>query len=253
MWNLMQSKRLRFAIVQVVTGSLVALALPTPAQAGVLDDVFDRVFGDGPNPYQRCAADLTRSRISSNEAAIACSQALRPDDLGVCVQRTTQSGVAGGDALSVCRFVRRPVDASTCVADIRRQAAQATLANVLNGCRSSLLPVQFSRCVVGLNRNLRLATDTAIAQCISAGDPNDLPQTSIPIGAPPQIPVQTNPNDTTPGGTTPGFTTPGSTAPGSTTPGFTTPGSTTPGGTAPGSTTPVPPTTRPGTVTPQRF
>ena len=181
----------RLPVAQVITASLVALAMPVaPARSAVLDDLFER---PGPNLYRRCAEDLTRAKVSTTETADACSKAFRPDDLGVCVRRMTEVQVAGPDALSVCRQVRRPLDASTCVVDIGRKATQTVFADVLDNCRRSLLPVQFSQCVVGLNQKLKISTKDAIDSCINATDrPNDVLPVSIPgSNLPPQIPTTT--------------------------------------------------------------
>ena len=228
--NWLQSRGLRWGVAQVITASLVALVIPaTNARAAILDDVFIRP-GVPDADYDRCARDLLRAKVASADVADACAKALRPKDLGVCVDRIVATNVSGSDALSVCRNVRRPVEASTCVVDIRRKAAETALVDVLDSCRRSLLPERFSKCVVDLNRELKLATKQAIDTCIDASDRAvDLPPTTLPA---PTAPAPTTPAPTTPAPTTPAPTTP------------------TPPATTPAPSQPLP---RPGTVTPQRF
>ena len=181
--NLVSLKGLRLAVAQIVTASLIAIALPaTPAKA---------LFGRAINPYTSCAADLTRAKVSAAEAANACGQALKPDDLGTCVNRIVDEKVAGSDALSVCRQVRRPVDAASCVVGIRRGVTDTAIVDVLDSCRRSLLPQTFSDCVVGLNSQLKVGGKQAISSCLDASDrPRDLLPTFIPIGK--EIPIPTH-------------------------------------------------------------
>ncbi len=183
--NLVSLKGLRLPIAQIVTASLIAIALPmAPAQA---------LFGGARKPYESCAADLTRAQVSAADAASACGQALRPDDLGTCVNRIADQKVSGADALSVCRQVRRPVEAASCVVGIRRGVLDTAIVDVLDSCRRSLLPQTFSDCVVGLNRQLKVGGKQAIASCLDTNDrPRDLLPTFIPLGNP--IPIPTTPS-----------------------------------------------------------
>ncbi|MBW4445154.1 MAG: hypothetical protein KME10_29045 [Plectolyngbya sp. WJT66-NPBG17] len=232
MRNLMQSMGMRSAIASIVGASLVGLSMPV--KAGVLDDVFIRPGVDEAN-YDACARDLTRGKVTAAIAADACAKAIRPRDLGICVDRITRNNISGDDALAVCRQVRRPVEAATCVVDISRRAPSTATVNVLDSCRRSLLPERFSKCVVDLSRELKLTTDQSIANCIDATDRDrDLVPTVLP-GSTTTPPVSTPPSGST--SPTPPVS-PGQTSP--------TPPRTTPGSTTPGSTTP-------GTVTPQRF
>jgi hypothetical protein len=201
-------KYLQLSVAGVFAVGSVAIA--QSAYSAVLDDVFDRIFGKGPNPYRQCAETLARAKVAPTEAAAACSNAVRPEDLGVCVRRMGEVKVAGPDALGVCRQVRRPVEAATCVVDISRKATQTAFADVLSACRQSLLPERFSQCVVGINQELKLTTRQAIDSCISAVDtPRDVLPTFIP-GA--TVPPATVPAPTTPSVPTP-TTNPGSTPP----------------------------------------
>ncbi len=240
MRNLMQSMGMRGVVASLVGGSLIGLAMPV--RAAVLDDLFIRQtpgVDEGDAEYNACARDLARGRVSPAVAADACSKAIRPKDLGICVDRITRNSISGDDALAVCRQVRRPVEAANCVVDVSRRAPSTATVNVLDGCRRSLLPERFSKCVVDLSRELKLTTDQSIANCIGVTDrATDLVPTVLP------------------GSTT---ISPGSAAPGSTPPTTTAPNPPV----SPGRTSPVPPTrppgsitprqTTPGTVTPQRF
>lgn len=183
--NLMNLKRLRLPVAQIVTVSLVAIALPiAPAKA---------FFGSDRRDYESCAADLTRAKLSAAEAANACGQALRPGDLGTCVNRIADEKVSGSDALLVCRQVRRPVEAASCVVGIRRNVSDTAIVDVLDSCRRSLLPQTFSDCVVGLNSQLKVGGKQAIASCLDASDrPFDLLPTFIPLGN--EIPIPITPS-----------------------------------------------------------
>lgn len=229
MWNLMQSRSVRFSIVPLVIGSLMAVS--APAKAALLDDVFFRNTVDEAD-YDNCARALADAKIAPAEAASACANALRPKDLGVCVTRINRNNISGADALSVCSQVRRPVDAATCVVNIRTKAAQTALVDILDSCRRSLLPDRFGKCVVDLHTELKLPTKQAIDTCIDATDrAQDLPPTPLPSGS------VTPPATTIPAPTTP---TPSPSTP--------TPSTSTP---TPPTTTPAPAAPRPGT--PQRF
>lgn len=236
-WNLMQSKKVRWSVAQCVTASLAAVAVPiAPANA---------LFGGSANPYEVCTRDLTRAQVSTTDAANACAQALRPKDLGDCVDRIADEKISGADALSVCRQVRRPIEAGNCVVRIRRQASDTAIVDVLDSCRRSLLPERFAECVVGENRQLKISGKQAIDTCIDASDrPNDVLPTFIPAGS--DIPGATTAPSITP---TPIVPSPGQ----SSTPSTSTPASSTstPASTsAPATTTPAPATSAPATSTP---
>jgi hypothetical protein len=183
--HMMNLRRLRLPVAQIVTASLIAIALPiAPAKA---------LFGGARNPYESCAAGLTRAQVSAAEAASACGQALKPDDLGTCVNRIADEKVSGADALLVCRQVRRPVEAASCVVGIRRGVSDTAIVDVLDSCRRSLLPQTFSDCVVGLNSQLKVGGKQAIASCLDASDrPRDLLPTFIPLGN--EIPIPITPS-----------------------------------------------------------
>ncbi len=188
-WNVMRSKKMCGSVASLVTTSLMAIALPiSPAKA----ELFGGIFKNQPNPYLVCSRDLAGAKISASDAASACSQALRPQDLGACVVRIANDKIAGTDALSVCRQVRRPIEAGNCVVRIRQQASDAAVVDVLDSCRRSLLPERYAECVVGLNRQLKVAGKEAINTCLNASDrPNGVLPTFIPAGA--EIPGATSP------------------------------------------------------------
>ena len=192
--NLASLKGLRLPVAQIVTASLIAIALPiTPAQAFF----GSPTNGSSTKDYESCGTNLARANVSAVEAASACGQALRPEDLGTCVNRIADEKVSGSDALLVCRRVRRPVEAASCVVNIRRGVTDTAIVDVLDSCRRSLLPQAFSNCVVGLNRQLKVGGKQAISSCLDVSDrPRDLLPTFIPIGN--EIPIPTTPFIPTP-------------------------------------------------------
>jgi hypothetical protein len=217
-WNVMRSRKMCGSVAQLVTASLVAIALPvSPAKA----ELFGGIFKNQPNPYLVCSRDLAGAKISTPDAASACAQALRPQDLGACVMRIANNKIAGTDALSVCRQVRRPIEAGNCVVRIRQQASDAAVVDVLDSCRRSLLPERYAECVVGLNRQLKVAGKEAIDTCLNASDrPSDVLPTFIPAGAvipgatsPVQTPIVPSFTDPAPATPAPSTTAPSTTAP----------------------------------------
>ncbi|PSB28168.1 hypothetical protein [Stenomitos frigidus] len=153
--------------ISVVAG-LVAVVLPVPAIAA--------------NDYERCTADLLGAKISSEEAASACSRAFFPRDLSACVSQLSGNTFAPADALNACRQVRRPRDLATCVVDIRREISDSTAADVLDSCRRSLLPTRYSDCVVGLNQAAKLPSAKALDSCIDASAfPREVDPTFLPF------------------------------------------------------------------------
>ena len=145
------------------------------------------------NDYERCTTDLLGSKISSDEAASACSRAFFPRDLSSCVSQLSVNSFAAADALTACRQVRRPQDLATCVVNIRHQISDSTATEVLDSCRRSLLPTRYSDCVVGLNKAAKVPSTKALDSCIDASyfprevDPTFLPFTpSGGVSVPPQ-------------------------------------------------------------------
>ncbi|HEY9885073.1 MAG TPA: hypothetical protein V6C98_15815 [Thermosynechococcaceae cyanobacterium] len=184
---------------------LLAIALPAPAIAA--------------NDYDRCTADLLGAKITTEEAASACTRAFAPRDLSSCVSQLSGNTFAAADALNACRQVRRPREMATCVVDIRREVTYSTAAEVLDSCRRSLLPRRYSDCVVGVNRVAKIPPTQALDSCVDASyfprevDPTFLPFT--PSGGVSITPLQsetlqTNPTlePTSPTPTAPATTTP---------------------------------------------
>jgi len=170
------------ASASIVAG-LVAVVLPVPSAIAA-------------NDYERCTSDLLGAKITTEEAASACSRAFFPKDLSACVTRLSVNNFAAADALTACRQVRRPTDLASCVVDIRREISDSTAAEVLDSCRRSLLPVRYSNCVIGLNKAAKVPSTKALDSCIDASyfprevDPTFLPFT--PSGGVSVTPLQTD-------------------------------------------------------------
>lgn len=167
---------------------LLAIALPTlPANAAR-------------NPYQFCASRLLAVGISAESASIACAEALKPEEVGICVIRITrQQGIEALDALAACRQVRRPVEMASCVTQIRDRATDLEALAVLDTCRRSLLPLRLADCVVGTSRATNLNAPVILNNCISGSDtPREFGPTFIPTGGLPLSPVPAAPDGTLP-------------------------------------------------------
>lgn len=137
------------------------------------------------NDYESCATNLLKAGISKEDTAIACSEALHPQDVGSCVVRiSSEPNITALDVLAACRRVRRPIELSSCVNQIRREIKDAATAEVLDNCRRSLLPTRFSSCVVGISRRTDIVATPLMNICISGSDiPRDFGPTFIPVGA----------------------------------------------------------------------
>jgi len=153
--------------------SLIPLFI-SGANANILDPVMiNRQVGAD---YNVCAGELLDRGITADQVAIACSQALIPPDLSLCVAKISRlTPVIASDALSACNRVRRPVEMSTCVVDIFNRTTVpnppvvASSANaILDNCRRSLLPLRFSSCVIGLSQQINFSADVALRSCIAA-------------------------------------------------------------------------------------
>lgn len=149
-------------------------------------DPFPYTFST-PNRFDNCTLDLIQRQISPQDAAQACAQALRPEDLRQCVVQITGSGqLAARDILNACRQVRRPVEMAGCVTDLRRDLKNASETEILNGCSLSLLPARFSQCARGLSRAPAIAATQALSDCNNGGidqrefAPNFIPYTVLP-------------------------------------------------------------------------
>ncbi|WP_250124118.1 hypothetical protein [Chroococcidiopsis sp. CCMEE 29] len=169
------------------------------------------------NQYRVCAARLLRSGISSEAAATACAEALRPNDVARCVEQIErQTEIAAAEALATCREVRSPNDLARCVVGISRNTQEQPVPGILGYCGRSLLPVTFAECVVGLRREIEVAPNQAMVTCISASDrprefaPSFIPQERLqqPPTSTPIPPVQTPPIEPSPAPTAPQQQTP---------------------------------------------
>ena len=191
------------ASVSIVAG-LFAIVLPVPSAIAA-------------NDYERCTTDLLGAKITTEEAASACSRAFFPRDLSSCVSTLSGNTFAATDALTACRQVRRPQDLATCVVDIRRQITDSTATEVLDSCRRSLLPLRYSDCVVGINKAAKVPSAKALDSCIDASyfprevDPTFLPFT--PSGGVSVTPLQTGDTMQTSPMTVPASPTPASSTP----------------------------------------
>jgi hypothetical protein len=168
----------RFLGLGLVSSWLLA-AVPT--SAGIIYDPFDYGVDDG--SFRRCTTQILGLKVDPEVATTACSRAIRPEELGTCVERIgTGSSLAIADVLNACRKVRRPLELSNCVVDIRRQITGAETANVLGNCRRSLLPERYAKCVVGITTAAKLEVTPAMQRCLAAGDyyPPELEPTFIP-------------------------------------------------------------------------
>ncbi len=202
------------------------LATSLPSKAVVTANSYNQdVNASYYNEYRVCAARLLSVNVGAEAASQACSRALRPRDVSLCVvdiQKHTQ--IPSADALSSCTRARLPRDLSRCVVGINRYTKEAVNPMVLNYCGRSLLPVTFAQCVVGLRAEIDFSPSQAMDTCIDASDrvsgflPNFIPASagtapfnpvpvipSVPVG-PPGVATPDNPggaNPANPGNLTP--------------------------------------------------
>ncbi len=167
--------------------SLVALTLgwipvsPTPALARN-------------NDYNRCAAELLDQQLPPETVALACSSALRPQELSQCVvDIDRRTDILAEDALTRCQQVRRPLELATCVVDISDGSTEGEAPLILDFCRRSLLPAEFSECVVGLQNQIELVTSQAMSVCINTRDRVVSPLPNFIPGREPPAPTRTSP------------------------------------------------------------
>ncbi|WP_254563289.1 hypothetical protein [Oscillatoria sp. HE19RPO] len=147
------------------------------------------------NAYDRCAAELLDRQLSAETVALACSAALRPEELSECVvEIDRRTDILAEDALTRCQEVRRPVELATCVVDISDDSTEGEAPLILDFCRRSLLPTQFSRCVVGLQNQIDLVTSQAMSVCIDTRDRVGSPLPNFIPGREPPAPTRTSPN-----------------------------------------------------------
>lgn len=183
------SSLIRFAATQLAVVGWLAATLPATAQ---------NIPTSYQNAYRGCTGRLLNIKISSEEAAAACAEALRPTELSRCVVDIEQgTEIAAGDALGTCRQVRRPNDVARCVVGISGGEKEA-IPSVLDYCgRRSLLPTRFAECVVGLRIQTKVAATQAMETCISSNEPprefapNFVPENRDPILPAPAAPAVT--------------------------------------------------------------
>jgi hypothetical protein len=191
MLNMHTSPLKKTTIAILGLGSTILALSAEPASAWW---IFSKPpFKGEPTPaarYQTCARDLDKAGIKGNTAATACSEVVRPEELGTCVEQiTTLQKADPSVTLKACTQVRRPVELGICVTEVRRQDKNAPLNETIESCRRSLLPAQYGGCVVGLNRKpLQLATKDGLNTCIDASDrPMDLRPNFVPIDRLPSL------------------------------------------------------------------
>jgi hypothetical protein len=190
MLNIRKPPFVKPTIATLSLGSMVLALGATPASAGW---IFNRPpFKGEPTPaarYQACARDLDKAGIKGNTAASACSEVVRPEELGTCVERIMGQKADPSVTLKACTQVRRPVELGLCVTEVRRQDKDAPLNETIEYCRRSLLPAQYGGCVVGFNRKpLQLATKEGLNTCIDASDrPTDLRPNFVQIDRLPSL------------------------------------------------------------------
>lgn len=75
--------------------------------------------------FDECSRDLLRSGLTGEQAAVACAQALEPEDLAECVSNIRSRTFISADAsLEACYRDRRPVELADCVVNIREDALE---------------------------------------------------------------------------------------------------------------------------------
>lgn len=151
------------ATATVFTTSSGLLMMTTPSWAAVNTETS--------RDYRACAARLVRLGIPAESAASACAAALRPRDLGECVNRIQkQTQVPAQNILNNCLQARRPDDYAACVVGISKQAKDSFDPSVFTYCNRSLLPRRFARCVVGLRSEIDFSVVRAMDTCIDGSD-----------------------------------------------------------------------------------
>ena len=138
---------------------------------------------DSRDDFRRCASALAnRLNLPQEEAVLACSRALNPEDMSECVTDVSRRGYEPADALNACRQVRQPREMASCVGSIGRNLKDSAAPEVLDNCRRSLLPKRYADCVVGVSRGASgLGPSMAMASCNDAQYfPREVDPTFIP-------------------------------------------------------------------------
>ncbi len=116
-----------------------------------------------------CAESLISSGVDKSSAAIACSDALKPQDLAACVtQIETDTDIKGNNALQSCYRVRRPDELASCVTTISSNLEPGKSAMALDSCRRSLLPQRHAECTLDLASIAEISSEEALESCIAA-------------------------------------------------------------------------------------
>ena len=75
--------------------------------------------------FDECVIAILNSGLSQEQASAACTDAIVPEDLGICVEKlTNNTPIPGINAVQNCYLVRRPRDLSACVLDIDKEILQ---------------------------------------------------------------------------------------------------------------------------------
>ncbi|BAZ43474.1 hypothetical protein NIES4102_04750 [Chondrocystis sp. NIES-4102] len=116
-----------------------------------------------------CAESLIVDGVSKSAAAIACADALQPNDLSSCVADIKEStNIKGEDALQACYRVRRPDELANCVIDLSSGLAAEKSTMALDNCRRSLLPDRYAECTLDLTETAQIPPEEAMKSCIAA-------------------------------------------------------------------------------------
>ncbi len=137
-------------------------------QVGLVATVANSSAAAEQSEFLQCADELVIAGLTPRAAAEACSKALKPEELSLCVL----SMVDGADvptafATESCFGVRRPDELATCVLEIDEVFLPDDPRSVVESCRKSLLPLRFSDCVVGVGIGGELATADALELCLA--------------------------------------------------------------------------------------
>lgn len=109
------SRTLRLTVISSLPAILLILAIPPrPATAR--------------NQFDVCVSELLGSGVPGDQAATACSDAIIPKELSLCVSKIRGGTLVDAeDALRACYRVRRPVDLGNCVVDIHQQVLNVSV------------------------------------------------------------------------------------------------------------------------------
>jgi hypothetical protein len=121
--------------------------------------------------YEGCASEMLGHDLNEDTIALACATSFQPKELSACVsQIASNTAISAADALDACREVRRPQELASCTVRIDADFGPDQPLKVLDSCRRSLLPEEFANCTIGLNNQILMDVDTAMATCLDASD-----------------------------------------------------------------------------------